>query len=84
MEWEGIMLEDIVWVQMSEQEVEFVLDQCQELELSVLLVVILFFVDLVCLLVLVEESVFVLQVVGTVLFYNMGFLDQQPSCSMMV
>jgi hypothetical protein len=78
------MLEDIVWVQMSEQEVEFVLDQCQELELSVLLVVILFFVDLVCLLVLVEESVFVLQVVGTVLFYNMGFLDQQPSCSMMV
>jgi hypothetical protein len=68
---------------MSEQEVEFVLDQCQELELSVLLVVILFFVDLVCLLVLVEESVFVLQVVGTVLFYNMGFLDQQPSCSMM-
>lgn len=77
------MLEDIVWVQMSEQEVEFVLDQCQELELSVLLVVILFFVDLVCLLVLVEESVFVLQVVGTVLFYNMGFLDQQPSCSMM-
>ena len=78
------MLEDIVWVQMSEQEVEFVLDQCQELELSVLLVVILFVVDLVCLLVLVEESVFVLQVVGTVLFYNMGFLDQQPSCSMMV
>ena len=76
------MLEDIVWVQMSEQEVEFVLDQCQELELSVLLVVILFVVDLVCL--LVEESVFVLQVVGTVLFYNMGFLDQQPSCSMMV
>lgn len=78
------MLEDIVWVQMSEQEVDFVLDQCPELGLSVLLVVILLFVDLVCLLVLVEESVFLLQVVGTVLFYNMGFLDQQPNCSMMV